>query len=213
VAATGNAIIEALLLTAKSFSRDGRGMARIFDADCLWATSSIHRVAGNCIRNRHLVDHEPCLFRDVGEDPPHFTPLFTVAICATAVGGAAEAWQRRNRTISDPQDLTKGNLVSGPQQRIAARSPCAALHGPSRLRSRRICSRNLCGMRYGLAMSPIMAEPSMRASATRALSAYFARGQIMAYSWRRILDQVTGIFNSKRCCRQLACRLETGEFE
>jgi hypothetical protein len=60
VTATGNAIIEVLLLPAKSFSRDGSGLARVSDADRMWATSSIRGVAGNRIRNRHLVEHEPC---------------------------------------------------------------------------------------------------------------------------------------------------------
>jgi hypothetical protein len=41
VTATGNVIIEVLLLPAKSFSRDGRGLARGSDADRMWATSSI----------------------------------------------------------------------------------------------------------------------------------------------------------------------------
>jgi hypothetical protein len=42
VTATGNAIIEVLLLQAKSFSRDkSPGSARVSDADRLWATSSI----------------------------------------------------------------------------------------------------------------------------------------------------------------------------
>jgi hypothetical protein len=41
VTTTGNAIIEVLLLPAKSFSRDGSGLARASVADCMWATSSI----------------------------------------------------------------------------------------------------------------------------------------------------------------------------
>jgi hypothetical protein len=71
VTTTGNAIIEVLLLPAKSFSRDGNGLARPSVADRMSATSSIRRVARNCIRNRHLVEHQPCRFRDLGKDSPH----------------------------------------------------------------------------------------------------------------------------------------------
>ena len=53
-----------------------------------------------------------------------------MTICAAAVGGAAKARQRRDRTVNDPQNLTKGNLIGGPQQRITARSPTTALHQP-----------------------------------------------------------------------------------
>jgi len=58
-------------------------------------------------------------------------------------------------------------------------------------------------------MSPIMADVSMRASARRALSAYFARCEIMAPPGAVYSIKSPGIFNGKRC--KSPTRMPTGD--
>jgi hypothetical protein len=68
-------------------------------------------VEGDRIRNGDRIEHASRRLRDTGEDPPDLAGLLVTAALASPIRHAAEAWQRRKRSIDDPEHLTESDLV------------------------------------------------------------------------------------------------------
>jgi hypothetical protein len=50
-----------------------------------------------------------------GENPPYFAGGLVPTVRTAAIGDFAQAWQRRDRPVDDPEDASESDLIGRPQ--------------------------------------------------------------------------------------------------
>src|SRR4051794_11359985 len=83
---------------------------------------------GHGIGNRGLLQHPAGRLGDLLEGLPHLACFLIGTIEAAPVGGEAEAWQRRNRPVDQPQHIEETDLAGRLDQNVAAKRAAPALH-------------------------------------------------------------------------------------
>src|SRR3546814_11435648 len=115
---------------------------------------------------------------DGGEALPQVAVLLVLAILAGTVGHPAQARQRRDRAVDDPDDLAERNRRGGLQERIAAVPAAPALHETMMLQVEKDLVEEL--LRDAVALGDLADEH-------RLLAAGFRHGQEGAKSIARLL--------------------------
>lgn len=71
------------------------------------------------VGERGSVEHGAADLGDACEHPPHLAAFFSAAIGAAPISGPAEAGQRRDRAVHQPQNLSISDLFRPPGQHVA----------------------------------------------------------------------------------------------
>jgi hypothetical protein len=92
------------------------------------ASSASREAPAESIGNRCAIENISSRVRHPGENSSDLATLFCLAVGATAIGGCAQAGQRRYWTVDYAKHLSKSDTIRGDEQRIAAELTASALH-------------------------------------------------------------------------------------